>query len=416
MNFEPQYTPELEEFRREVRTWLDENLPSGLFEPADPADLTYEQYQIRRELGRKLGEKRWLWPMAPVEYGGAGLTVDYAVILEEELDRNELTLPPYYDSGGRLGGATILVWGTEEQKKHFLPPIFKGLVRTWQLLSEPEAGSDFANVKTTAIRDGEDYVINGQKIFVGSSHGADQSWMIAVTDTAAPRHENVSWFMVPMDVPGITVQPMELLISGGEGGTGSGIKQTVYFDNVRVPSFNLIGGENEGWNVARTHLELEHGTGGAVARNWLVERLFKYCKNTRRNGHPLSNDPDVRDLLVDIYIDAQVGRLFGLRNYAMRYSGTPLSYEGPQLPLHRKYSGLRMGKAILELLGPYALSNDPRWGPEDGHIEAHQRSNIVAVHPGGTAEILKVIIARRIGIGRATKEQAGVLHRQSPDS
>ena len=416
MDFEPQYTPEQEEFRREVRAWLDENVPTGLVEPADPADLSYEQYQTRRELGRELGKKGWLWPMAPIEYGGGGLSLDHAVIIEEELDWHELTLPPYYDSGGRLGGSTILVWGSEDQKRHFLPPIFKGLVRTWQLLSEPEAGSDFANVKTAAIRDGSDYVINGQKIFVGSSHGADQSWMIAVTDPSAARHENLSWFMVPMDAPGITVQPMELLISGGEGGTGSGIKQTVYFDNVRVPSFNLIGSENEGWKVAQTHLELEHGTGGVVARNWLVERLINYCKNTRRNGQPLSKDPDVRDLLVDIYIDAQITRLFGLRNYAMRYSGNPVTYEGPQLPLQRKYSGLRMGKAILELLGPYALSKDPRWGPADGHIEAHQRSNVVAVHPGGTAEILKVIMARRIGIGRATREQAGVLHHQSADS
>ncbi len=409
MDFEPQYTPEQEQFRKEVRAWLKGNVPTDLVEPADPADLSYEQYQKRRALGRNLGARGWLWPTAPVEYGGGGLGVDHAIIVEEELDSYGLTLPPYYDSGGRLGGATILVWGTEEQKGHFLPPIFKGLVRTWQLLSEPEAGSDLANVKTTAIRDGDDYLINGQKIFVGSAHGADQFWMVAVTDPNGARHKNLGWFMVPSDLSGISVAPMDLLISGGEGGAGSGVKNTVYFDNVRVPSFHLIGEENEGWKVGQTHLELEHGTGGRIARNWLVDRLIEHCKTTQHNGQTLSKDPDVRDLLVDIYIEAEIVRLFGLRNYWLRHSGKPVSYEGPQLSLYRKMSGLRMGKAILEILGPYALTNDPQWGPVEGQVEAHQRSSIVAVHPGGTADIQKVIMARRIGIGRATREQAGAL-------
>ena len=409
MDFEPQYTAEQQEFRKEVRSWLEGNLPTDLEDPADPIDLSYEQYQKRRDLGRKLGEMGWLWPMAPVEYGGGGLSLDHALIIEEELDRHGLTLPPYYDSGGKIGGPTILVWGTEEQKRHFLPPIFKGLVRTWQLLSEPEAGSDLANVKATAIPDRDEYVINGQKIFTGSAFGADQFWMIAVTDPSAPRHENLSWLMVPADLPGITVAPMDLLISGGEGGAGSGTKNTVYFDDVRVPKFHLVGGENQGWKVAQTHLELEHGTGGRVGRNWLVDRLFEYCKTTRRNGHALSSDPDVRDLLVDVYIDAEVGRLFGLRNFWLRHSGGTVSYEGPQLSLHRKTSGLRIGKAILELLGPYALTNDPRWSVAEGHVEAHQRSSIVAIHPGGTIDIQRVIMARRIGIGRSTRERAGAL-------
>ena len=233
MDFEPTYTPEQEAFRREVNAWLKANVPGGIEHPADPADLTWEQYQLRRDLGRKLGDKGWLWPTAPVEYGGGGLDVDSAVVIEEEIDSFGLTLPPYYDSGGRLGGNSILVWGSEEQKQAFLPPIFTGRVRTWQLLSEPEAGSDLANVKTQAIRDGDEYVLNGQKIFVGSDHGCDYMWTITVTDPEAKRHENLGWFMVPSHLPGITIQPMDLLISGGESGAGSGVKQTVYFDNVR---------------------------------------------------------------------------------------------------------------------------------------------------------------------------------------
>ena len=409
MDFEPRYTPEQEEFRREVSAWLKEHVPTGVGDPADPADLTWDQYQLRRELGRKLGDKGWLWPTAPAEYGGGGLDVDSAVVIEEEIDSFGLTLPPYYDSGGRLGGNSILVWGTEAQKQSFLPPIFTGRVRTWQLLSEPEAGSDLANVKTQAIRDGDEYVLNGQKIFVGSDHGCDYMWTITVTDPEAKRHENLGWFMVPSHLPGITIQPMDLLISGGESGAGSGVKQTVYFDNVRVPAFNLVGGENEGWKVATTHLELEHGTGGRIGRNWLVDRLFEHCRTTERRGKPMTNDPDVRDRLIDVYVEAEIVRLLNMRNYWMRHSGAHITYEGPQASYVRKTSGLRMSQAMLDILGPAGLTHDKELGAADGHMEAHSRAGIVAIHPGGTTDIQRVIMARRIGIGREVRERAGAL-------
>ena len=140
MDFEPRYTAEQEDFRQEVREWLKDNMPPDIVNPADPIDLTEEQYQKRRDLGRSLGSKGWLWPTADPQYGGGGLSVDHAVVIEEEMDSYGLSVPPYYDSGGRLGGASIMVWGTDEQKERFLPPILKGEVRTWQLLSEPEAG------------------------------------------------------------------------------------------------------------------------------------------------------------------------------------------------------------------------------------------------------------------------------------
>ena len=409
MDFEPTYTPEQEEFRQEVRDWLAENVSPDIAHPPDSINITEEQYQLRRGLGRKLGEKGWLWATAPEEYGGGGLSLDHAVVIEEEVDSYGLTIPPYYDSGGRLGGASIMVWGTEEQKQTFLPPIFRGEVRTWQLLTEPEAGSDLANAKMSADRDGDEYVINGQKIYVGSSLGCDYMWTITCTDNEAPRHQNLGWFMIPADLPGITIQPMELLISGGESGAGSGVKNTVFFDNVRVPAFNLIGGENEGWKVATTHLELEHGTGGRIGRNWLVDHLFEYCRENQRNGQPLTKDPDVRDKLIDVYIEAEIARLFNLRNYWMRHSKAEITYEGPQASYWRKMSGLRMSQSILDILGPSALTFDPQWGAAEGHMEAHQRSAIVAIHPGGTADIQKLIMARRIGIGREVREKAGAL-------
>ena len=409
MDFEPRYTQEQEDFRQEVREWLQGNVPQNIGHPVDSADLTYEQYQLRRDLGRKLGEKGWLWPTAPQEYGGGGLNVDHAVVLEEEVDGCGLSLPPYYDSGGRLGGNSIMVWGSEEQKQEFLPKIFRGEIRTWQLLTEPEAGSDLANAKTSARRDGDEYVINGQKVFVGSNHGCDYMWTITCTDPEGDRHENLGWFMIPAELPGITVLPMDLLSAAGEAGAGSGVKNIVYFDNVRVPARNLVGGENQGWKVASTHLELEHGTGGRIGRNLLVDKLFDHCRSAQRRGKPLSQDPDVRDRLVDIYIDAEIGRLFQLRNYWMRHSKANITYEGPQASYFRKTSGLGIATAILDILGPAALTRDSELGAGDGYFESQQRAAIIALHPGGTTDIQKVIMARRIGIGRQVRERAGAL-------
>ncbi|MGH7931660.1 MAG: acyl-CoA dehydrogenase family protein [Candidatus Binataceae bacterium] len=342
----------------------------------------------------------------PEQFGGGGLDLDHAIILEEEADRLDLSLPPFYNTGGTLGAPSIQVWGTDEQKTAFLPPIYRGEVRTWQLLSEPSAGSDLAGVKMRAVRDGDTYVLNGQKIFIGSDNGADRMWTIAVTDPNGERHKNLSWFMVDADLPGITVQPMDLL-SNGEGGGEMGHKNTIFFEDVRVPAFCLVGGENNGWRVASTHLELEHGGGGRIGRNRLWERLLNYCREARRDGKRLTEDQDVRDLLANIYIKGEVSRLFGLRNFWLTYAGQPKSYEGPQLSLYRKLAGLWMTGAILEAVGPAALIADPAWGSNDGFLEKQQRDGIVAMHPGGTADIQKVSMARRIGIGRTAREAAG---------
>src|SRR2546428_2902258 len=274
MDFEVTYTPEQEAFRTEVRAWLAANIPERLEQPVDPGDLSLAQSQKLRELGRRLGAKGWLYSTYPKTYGGGDLSVDFVMILEEELDRYGLHLPPYYDSGGRLGGASIFVWGTEEQKQHFLRPIFRGEWRTWQLLSEPNAGSDLAGAQTRAIRDGDSYIVNGQKIYVGSLHGCEMMWTIVVTDPERPRHENLGWLMIPYGLPGIDVRPMELLTAGGVRGAVPGLQDTSFFANVPAPAFELGGGENNGWRAAHTHPEVENGGGGVVGRKRGVEHIL----------------------------------------------------------------------------------------------------------------------------------------------
>ncbi len=401
MDFAPADTPEQQAFREEVREWLKQHVPKIEGHPD-----TDENYAAVRKLGRELGAKGWLRPTAPVEYGGGGLSVDKAIVLAEEMDLYNLDNPPYYDTGGRLGGASILVHGTEEQKQRFLPPIFKGEVVGWQLLSGPEAGSDLASTKTDARRDGDEYVINGEKVFVGGSHGADYSWTICRTDPDGERHKNLSWFVIPMDLPGISVRPMELLGDEGER-PGYSFKNTIYFDNVRVPAENLVGGENNGWAVAATHLELEHGAGGRAGHNKWLTRALQWSRELKRDGKPLIEDAEARDRLADLFVATEIQRLFELRNYWMIRSEVPMTYEGPQTSYYRKLTGLDITETLHSLLGPYALINDPEYDVSNGTIDAYLRESIVALHPGGTADIQKVIMARRIGIGRAQREAAG---------
>ena len=408
MNFAIEDSSEQSTYRAQVREFLAGSIPPQLVHTVDPCDMSYDQYQLRRDLGRSLGARGWLYPSMPQEYGGGDLTAEKVAILHDELVRVGLALPPYYDAGGRMSAPTILVWGTPAHKQRFLPPICRGEVRTWQLLSEPGAGSDLAGIKTTAIRDGDAYVVNGQKIFVGSSHGADFSWTIVVTDPKGERHKNLSWLMIPMDLPGIAVTPMDLLATGGEGGSGSGVKNAVFFDNVRVPADNLIGGENNGWKVATTHLEVEHGGMGRLADRRVIYDFIDFCRE-RRDGHAIADEPSARAELVDLYIEAEITRLLALRNHWLSHTGQPRSYEGAQYSLRRKLSGLDMAEKMLRIAGPCVLTHDKRWGPLKGAVEYFQRDAITALHPGATTDIQRVIMARRIGIGGREREQAAAL-------
>jgi alkylation response protein AidB-like acyl-CoA dehydrogenase len=395
MDFELTYSAAQEQFRGEVRGWLDDNIPAALRDRELDA-ASDERYQLTRELGRRLGAKGWLYPAAPPEYGGGGLDTESCIVLEEELRHRRFSNPPYYDSGGLIGGFTVRTWGTEEQKQRFLRAIYTGSVRTWQLLTEPEAGSDLAGVKLSARRDGDEYVLNGQKIFVGSAHGADRFWIITNTDPNGERHHNLSWFMMDATLPGITIQPLPVLADVAEGH-----KNTVFFDDVRVPADCLVGGENNGWKVANTHLQLEHGAYGSIRRDPLWDRLVEHCRTTDRDGRPMIEHQDVRDGLADIYASIELLRLITTRNF---WRGTTKRDQqpsnGPQLTYLRKVEGLALTQAIRDLLGPAALVKDGEWAALGGAAEHQQREGIQNLMPGSTIDVQRVVLARALGVGR----------------
>jgi alkylation response protein AidB-like acyl-CoA dehydrogenase len=390
MDFLMHYTAAQEEFRREIKAWIRENYPSQLRQCFCYEDMNENVFALVREFRRKLGQKGWLAPLYPREYGGGGLTAEHAIVLDEELW--ELDVPMIGDLGVRLAAPAISVWGTEEQKRRFLPPILRGEVITWQCFSEPEAGSDEANQKTTALRDGDFFVINGQKTFIGEFGDVDFLYTLAVTVPSAPRRLNLGAFLVPANLPGITIQAMRIC-AGGE-------KRQIFYDNVIVPASQLIGKETDGWQVSRTTLDLEHSwLGMFIPRDRFVEWLFTYCRETKRNGQPLSKDPDIQQTLVEIYIDAQVERLLGMRMWWMFSAGRPITYEGTQLALYMKLRATKLAKQMVQILGPYSLTTDPKWRPVKGRFEIFQRLSLL-VHAGGTPEILKLLMARDIGIGK----------------
>jgi alkylation response protein AidB-like acyl-CoA dehydrogenase len=410
MDFSLDYTKEQEEFAKEVREWLDENLPKELVSVRDPVKMSYEQWQLRRKLGRRLGERGWLYPGAPREYGGGGLDADHSFVLAQELEKRNLVSPPYYDAG-RLAVPAILACGTEEQKKRFLPPILKGEAITWQLFTEPEAGTDEANQKTNAlrsVREKDYFVVNGQKIFVGGIYSPpDQFLLLTRSDLEAPRHQNLAMFLAPANLPGITIQPLDLFTPGiimqactVEAETASGVKHSVFFDDVRIHESYLIGGEREGWRVAGATLDVEHaGLGVMIMRNLIVEEFLDQCKSNPSVRKRLKENPQLLDSVVNVYIGAQIVRLFSIRNSWLVSSGRRVLYTGPQLMLYAKMFGGRLIADMAKVLGPYAFTDDAERGLDGGIFEIAQRCG-VCFAPGGTPEAMKIIMSRTLGIGR----------------
>ena len=403
MDFEYHYTKDQQEFREEVRAWLKENVPEDLKRPLEASQLDPPTWLWIKEFRQKLGQKGWLHPTYPTEYGGGGLSAEHEVVIKEELEKADI--PAIHDN--TLDLPALMVWGTEDQKREILRPRLQGETLGWQLFTEPGSGSDLASLQTRAVRDGDDYILTGQKVFVGGDAGyanvvnkvpdgvqMGELFTLALTDPDAPRHRNMGYFMIPGDTPGLSVHTLDLLVGQG--------KRQIFLDNVRVSASRLIGGENEGWQVAQTTLEIEHGGGGdVVPRTRTVARFIDYVKEKG-----LARSPERLQTVMKTYIDNEILRLFGLRNYWMYSRREEMSYHGSQQSMWRRESGLRTASAIRDVAGLYSLLdfNDPLAGL-GGELEVHQRESLTAVHPGGTIEIQKVIIARRLGISR-TKGRA----------
>ncbi|HEY7625466.1 MAG TPA: acyl-CoA dehydrogenase family protein [Ilumatobacteraceae bacterium] len=305
------YAREDEEFRAELRDWLTENLPPGWGD--DDFEMTPEaRREFNEQWPKKLFEGGWICATWPKEYGGKGLTTMQGVVLAEEFARAKAPLRADF-FGDTLVGPTILQWGTEEQKREFLPRILNGSVRWCQGFSEPNSGSDLASLKTSAELDGDEWRINGQKVWTTGGHHADYCFLLTRTDPEAPKHKGISYLLVPMRQPGVEVR-------GITQPDGTAEFCEVFFDDARCPKDNVVGGVNNGWKVANSTLAFERGQSATTGYRRFEEEFRLLVAQASANE--TINHPSIRQRLMRYYTKIQILRINGLRSLSATLSDT----------------------------------------------------------------------------------------------
>jgi len=387
-------TPEEAAFRNEVRAFIKENRPQNL--AGGMGGFGQGQNPGWREWVKKLAERRWIAPAWPKEYGGAGLSVMEQFIFNEEMAEARAPRPGGIATG--FAGPTLIVHGTEEQKKKYLPEILTGEVIWCQGYSEPGAGSDLASLQTRAVRDGDEYVVNGQKIWTSGGHVA--KWMILLTrtDPDAPKHRGISYFIVDMKSPGITVRPLINMADSHEF-------NEVFFEDVRVPRENMIGEENRGWYLAQTTLSFERSNiGSAVGTKQTVLDLINYAKEHAGKTSTLGENPMVRVELADRMIEAQVALMMSYKIISLQAKeGVPAGHEASVAKLYGTELNQRIYRTAMKMLGLYGpLDARSPYAELRGRIKYMYLRSVANTIEGGTSEIQRNIIATRgLGLPRA---------------
>jgi len=381
-----QFTQQQENFRQEVRAFLAAELPSGWVDYIGTAiDDTVvhreDGEQVFKDMAHKLGEKGWLSLFWPKEYGGQACSyVDYLVFLEELARRGS---PGYNAVGPKMLAPTLFKYGTEEQKARHLKPIASGDEFWCEGFTEPNAGSDLASLQTRAVKDNNDYIINGQKTWSTFATYSDWCCLLARTDPDLERHLGLSYFLVDLSTPGITVTPIYEMQGDPDFGE-------IFFEDVRVPKENLVGGENEGWKVVQTMLSYERiAIGPVTVAQSLIERLLKYIKDT-----PERQWPNAGQTLAQLKIEAEIGRLFCYRLAWLHDKGTATAHDAAMSRLYGTELFKRAASVAVELLGLYGqLDKRDSKAPLHGWFEHLYLSSVGLTLAAGTSEILKNIIA-----------------------
>jgi len=376
------FTPEEEAFREEVRRFLDENLP-----PEGRRDAAFlASWQ------RKVREKRWVGFSWPREVGGGGGGIAEQVILKEEMALRRA--PPLGSCFMGLAwvGPALIEYGTEEQKRRFIPDILDGKHQWCTGYSEPDSGSDLASLKCRAVRDGDHYVVTGQKIW--TSIAMWSKWMILLVRTSSDpedRHAGITCLLVEMESPGITVRPIRNM----SGGT---MFAEVFFDGVRVPVDQRLGEEGEGWRVTITALAHERsGIAEVTSLQRNLEQIRELARTCTRNGRPAAEDPGIRRRIARADARIEAMRLNGMRFLTRQLKGEKLGSETSINKLHRAELEVELGELALEIQGSRgALAQGSDLVPDGGRWQTFALSWPEVVIGGGTPNIQKNIIAERI--------------------
>ncbi|MCI0850032.1 MAG: acyl-CoA dehydrogenase family protein [Chloroflexi bacterium] len=381
------FTPKQEAFRTEVQAFLKEALPAD-WVGADRA-IDEEGFAAGREFLKKLAPKHWIAPAWPTEYGGLGLELWDQVVFNEEMAyrRAPLINAP---AVGYLG-PSIMIYGSEEQKQQHLGGITSGEIQWCQGYSEPESGSDLASLQMSAVQDGDDFVINGQKIWTSQAHYADWIFLLARSDPEAPKHRGISYFLIDMKSPGISVRP--LVNMANQRGFNE-----VFFDNVRVPRSGLLGELNRGWYMATTTLDFERSSVATTASSRRsLEELTAFIAAS--NGGSRIDKTTSRHMLADLWIDLNIGRLMSYRVVTMQAKGLVPNYEASIVKVFNSEYSQRLAQAGLQVLGLHGqLHPDSPHARLAGRFERAYITTVGATIAAGTSEIQRNIIATR-GLG-----------------
>ncbi len=345
------------------------------------------------EVARRLGARGWLTLAWPREYGGLAASYMKQLIYKEEVAYHRVPGTEMGVGGVSWVGPALMLYGTDAQKREHLLPIAQGQ-RLWCTgYSEPGAGSDVASLQTRAVRNGDDYIINGQKIWTSAAHVAHWCWLAARTEPQAPKHRGMSLFLVDMKSPGITVSPLVNM-------AGVHSFNQVFFDDVRVPRENLVGEENRGWYQMAVALDFERsGVGRAASARRTWEELIDYVKDRERQGTPHCNHANVRHRLAELAVEIEVCRLLAYGIAWAQSQGRIPHYEATMAKLFGSELGQRVARVGMDVLGLYGpLKRGSLWAVLRGRLEHLYRASISDTIAAGTSEIMRNIIATR-GLG-----------------
>jgi alkylation response protein AidB-like acyl-CoA dehydrogenase len=390
------FTPEEEAFRAEVHNFIEAECPPTL----RGKDVNFfQELPNLVEWRKKIAEKGWIAPAWPKEYGGAGMTIMEQFIYSMETARMRSPAPIIL--GGlavAVIGPTIIIYGTEEQKQKHITKILAGEEMWCQGFSEPGSGSDLASVQTKAVRDGDDYVINGQKIWTTLAHMSQYMLLLARTDADVPKHKGLSYFIVPMNAPGVETRPLMNM-------AGSHEFNEVFFDNVRIPAANLIGEENRGWYQAVTTLDIERSSiGSAVGQEHSVEDLIQFVKENKDNGATrVGHQPSLRIELADRYLETQVSMSLSMRVVSMQSKALIPNYEASAVKLYSMELNQRIANTGLHVTGLYGqlARGTDGYAPMKGRLGYTYLRAVANTIEGGTSEIQRNIVAQRgLGLSR----------------
>jgi alkylation response protein AidB-like acyl-CoA dehydrogenase len=384
------YTPEEEKFRKQLRSWLDKHRPRAASQLARRASLNDDE-EWRRLVAwhKELHAGGWIGLSWPIEYGGRGATLMEQIIFNQELARRKL--PSGCNVlGVMMAGPAIMHWGREGQKQRHLQKILSGEEIWCEGLSEPGSGSDLASLQCRAVPDGDDFVVNGQKVWTTLAHRSDWIQLFVRTDGEASKHKGISCLLVDMKSPGITVRPLRQM-------TGDAEFNEIFFEDVRVPKGNLLGPLNEGWQVLITTLMHERAGISELGSEQIIDHLIELAKTTRREGQPASKDGYVRQQLAQFAIEVQARELNGLRSLTKRLKGSPPGPEGSIGKLSATELAKRMARFAVELAGPQALIE----GDSPHALDRGRWLQTILASPsltiaGGTSEVNRNIIGERI--------------------